>query len=235
MNGEFLIFSCEHAGYDVPAEHHALFAARQELLHSHCGWDIGALELASRLATYFSRPLYYTTTTRLLVENNRTLNHPQLFSSITRGLSSDEKKDILKKYYEPHQRRLAQAIDEALRTGPLVLHLAIHSFTPILEGKERRADIGLLYDPKRGRERAFCQRWARLLAQNQAPYRIRKNYPYRGTANSLMIPFRRRYPPSSYLGIEVEINQKYPQGERAGWQALGEHLVRSLERALSDS
>ena len=36
-----------------------------------------------------------------------------------------------------------------------VLHVAVHSFTPVLHGERRNADVGLLYDPARPRERAF--------------------------------------------------------------------------------
>ena len=33
-----------------------------------------------------------------------------------------------------------------------MIHLSSHSFTPELDGKVRKADIGLIYDPARQRE-----------------------------------------------------------------------------------
>jgi hypothetical protein len=34
----------------------------------------------------------------------------------------------------------------------------VHSFTPVLGGEIRKADIGLLFDSRRPAERAFCLR-----------------------------------------------------------------------------
>jgi hypothetical protein len=49
---------------------------------------------------------------------------------------------------------------------------------------------------------------------------VRRNYPYLGTSDSLVTTLRRRFPPASYLGIEIEVNQKHPAGDRRAWEEL---------------
>ncbi len=111
-----------------------------------------------------------------------------------------------------------------------VLHLAIHSFTPHLNRQERRADIALLYDPRRKPEAGLCRRWARALARSTT-LRIRRNYPYRGTSDGLTTYFRRHFSATEYLGIEVEINQAlFPSsaGTAANSEALATFLLACL-------
>ena len=39
-------------------------------------------------------------------------------------------------------------------------------------------------------------------------FALRRNSPYRGTADGLTTALRRRYPANRYIGIEVEMNQR---------------------------
>ena len=71
----------------------------------------------------------------------------------------------------------------------------------------RDADIGFLYDPARRYERKFCREWRKKLVANKDLWRVRMNYPYRGTADGLTTYLRKKMK-GTYLGIEVEINQK---------------------------
>jgi len=83
-----LVITCEHGGREVPREYAALFSDRAALLDSHRGWDAGALELGRQLADAFGVPLHVATTTRLLVDLNRSIGHRQLFSEVTARTSS---------------------------------------------------------------------------------------------------------------------------------------------------
>jgi predicted N-formylglutamate amidohydrolase len=89
-----------------------------------------------------------------------------------------------------------------------VIHLSIHSFTPELSGVVRDADIGLLYDPARRYEKKLCREWRKkIITINPAIGRVRMNYPYRGTSDGFTTYLRKKMK-GSYLGIEVEINQR---------------------------
>ncbi len=64
-----------------------------------------------------------------------------------------------------------------------MLHLSVHSFTPKLHGVTRNAEIGFLYDPARRMDAAFCRDWRDVLVRDKPHWRVRMNYPYRGTSD----------------------------------------------------
>lgn len=66
-----VIVTCEHGGNHIPVRYAALFAAAGDVLKTHRGWDPGALPLARRFAKTLGTPLFFSTTSRLLVDLNR--------------------------------------------------------------------------------------------------------------------------------------------------------------------
>ncbi|NUQ66128.1 MAG: N-formylglutamate amidohydrolase [Pirellulales bacterium] len=225
----FLV-TCEHGGNRVPPEYAGLFRGKKEVLASHRGYDLGALELARRFARGLDCVLVASTTTRLLVDLNRSLGHPKLFSEYAAALDRASREQVLAKHYHPHRARVEAIIREAISQGRTVLHLAVHSFTPVLDGEVRRADIGLLYDPSRSLETGLCRRWQQSLQEGRPELRVRRNYPYLGTADGMATHFRREFGPGHYAGIELEVNQSWPDGDRRRWLALQRVLVETLTR-----
>ncbi len=229
-----LLLTCEHGGNRVPAAYRAAFARCGDLLATHRGFDPGALALARALARQLDAPLIASTVTRLLVEPNRSLRHRSLFSSVTCEFSDDEKACILARYYAPHRERVESALARMIRGGRggnRVVHVGVHSFTPVLNSDERRADIGLLYDPARPLERAFCARWRAALSRRAPELRVRMNYPYLGRSDGLTTALRRCFPARRYLGIELEVNQKWARHNRfpRRWvNAIAESLAETL-------
>lgn len=201
-----LILSCEHASAAIPDDYQYLFEAHQDLLQTHEAYDIGAAEIITGLLTYLDVPYSIGEYSRLLIDLNRTLTHPHCFSRITKSLPASNREMIKNQYYLPYLQSLQGLIDSSLQTKTSVLHIAIHSFTPVLNQEKRQADIGLLYDPSRQAEKIFAESFKQAL--RNSPYRVRKNYPYRGTANGLPTYFRKHYSAKDYLGMELEINQK---------------------------
>lgn len=88
-----------------------------------------------------------------------------------------------------------------------VLHLAIHSFTPVLNGETRNADLGLLYDPGRPSEKRWADRLHDALDPLPPALRIRRNYPYLGKADGLTAALRKKFAARRYAGLEIELNQ----------------------------
>lgn len=218
-----LVVTCEHGGNQVPQEYSVLFKAHKELLSTHRGYDIGALEIAQEIARTFSTPFHFSKITRLLVDLNRSLKNPSLFSQITNSLSQEQKEEILAKYYFPYRMEVEEII--AAQKKP-VLHLSIHSFTPIWKGEKRKADIGILYDPRKVRERIFSFSWQKNLQRKGAI--VRRNYPYLGIADGLTTALRKQYPIKDYLGIELELNQQFPLKQAK------EMIIQSLQETLYD-
>ena len=108
-----------------------------------------------------------------------------------------------------------------------VLHLSVHTFTPVLNGVARKADIGLLYDPARLSEKAIVDRLSMKLKKKG--FDVRRNYPYRGKADGHTTALRKKYPDGEYAGIEIEWNQKLD------WKAIRESVEIIAEEARRQS
>lgn len=225
-----VVLSCEHGGNRVPRAYAALFRGRRALLDSHRGWDPGTLEIGRFLARRFGWPLIAATTTRLLVEPNRSERSPQLFSEITRRLPAAVKRRLVAEHHRPHREAVRAAVAEAKRA----LHLSLHSFTPVWRGRRRATDVGILHDPARTRERAFSLSWQRALRALRPDLRVHLNRPYRGWTDGLTTALRKEFGDRRYAGIELEVSQRFPLGDASSWRALRSVLADSLEEALSD-
>ena len=226
-----LLITCEHGGNEVPPEYAPLFAGHEEVLATHRGYDPGALELARQIATRFNASLHFATTTRLLVELNRSAHHRRLFSEFAASLDASARGELLDRFYRPYRAAVESAIADEVSRRHRVLHVSVHTFTPVLDGVVRTADIGLLYDPARPLERAFCDAWRDALRAARNDLCVRRNYPYLGKSDGLTTFLRTRFDAGVYAGVELEVNQKWPTGNRAAWAALIPVILDSLDRA----
>ncbi|KGP62483.1 N-formylglutamate amidohydrolase [Legionella norrlandica] len=207
-----LVVSCEHAVNTVPPEYQKLFEPHKELLESHRGLDLGALEVAESIHRMNQCNLYKATCTRLLVDCNRSANHPNCFTEITKTLSDDEKKKILNQYYFPFRNQVINNIQQFINQELQVWHLSVHSFTPKMNNLIRTTDIGILYDPQRSSEKALSKQWQKEIKTLYPEYKVRMNYPYKGISNGFTTSLRKKYTPDEYIGIELEVNQKFTLG-----------------------
>lgn len=230
-----LIITCEHGGNRIPAPYRTLFRGQQALLDSHRGHDPGALVMATELADTFGAPLVASTTSRLLVDLNRSIGHPQLFSAATRDAPAETREQIVKHHYRPHRRQAEHLVADSVGRGDRAIHIAAHSFTPELGGKVRRADVGLLYDPARHGEVELCARWKHSLAALAPDLRVRRNYPYAGKSDGLTSHLRLRFAPDKYVGVELEVNQSIVSAGGRRWRALRHVLSDSLRTASAGS
>lgn len=225
-----LILTCEHGGNDIPAPYTPLFEKEEALLQSHRGYDIGALELYHKLEPLADKS-FHTTTSRLLVELNRSLHHRALFSEVTQQLPEHERKQIINSYYTPYREQVETLIQDFIQAGRRVLHLAVHTFTPVLGTVHREGDIGLLYDPKRKAEQQFCRTWKKLLELQDPNLIVRFNYPYLGISDGFPTYLRKRFGQHDYIGIELEVNQKFVQ-QPEQWQQVQQVIYQSLRKQL---
>lgn len=229
-----LLLTCEHGGHRVPAAYARRFRGQRDVLTSHRGWDLGALVVARQLARAFAVPLHEATVSRLVVDLNRSPDHPRVISEFLGELPPAERERLLARLHRPHRRRVERAVARLRRRGGEVLHIAVHSFTPVLDGVERRADIGVLFDPARRAEGAFYRRWKRALATVAPQWKVLANHPYRGTSDGLTTALRRQFP-RGYGGLELELNQRLFGADRRQWRRVGALVVRSLAAALDDA
>jgi predicted N-formylglutamate amidohydrolase len=229
---DFVLLTCEHGGNRVPAEFTRLFRGQRQLLDSHRGYDPGALDLARTCARRLNARLHSATVSRLLVELNRSPKHPAQFSIATKSLSPAERESLYEKHYYPYRNRVEAEIKRAVDRGRRVVHLSFHTFTPNLDGDVRRADVGLLYDPRRPGEAAFCTVFKHSLASRRPELTIRKNYPYLGKTDGFTTTLRKTYNAAIYLGIELEVNQRWPLGDRRPWRRLQHDVAEAAGESI---
>ncbi|HLT53673.1 MAG TPA: N-formylglutamate amidohydrolase [Flavobacteriaceae bacterium] len=202
-----LVLTCEHAGNELPEIYVQYFEGFKRELDSHKGFDLGALDVFNQLKPLSDFSIF-NTISRLLIELNRSRHHHQLFSRISKRLPTEDKDSLVKTVYQPYRESVEHIIKTMLLQGEQVLHLSIHSFTPILNGEVRACDIGILYDPKRLEEKQFASTFKNHLLRQLPNLIVRFNYPYRGEADGFTTYLRPKFK-TNYLGIELEINQKY--------------------------
>ena len=233
MSGDTLIISCEHGGYAVPTAYAPLFVGHEALLATHRGWDLGALDLARRMAGVLGAPLFAAETTRLLIDLNRSIGHRQLHSEATRGLPLSARRDIAAAHYRPHRDAVESEVARRIAAGQRVVHIASHSFTPELHGVVRQADVAWLYDPRRAGEQVFASHWLGALRRRRPDLKLRRNYPYEGKGDGLTSLLRKRHAVEAYVGIELEVNQRFVIHGGAAWEALQTDLIGSLADVLA--
>jgi predicted N-formylglutamate amidohydrolase len=202
-------------------------------LSSHRGWDAGTYRLADTLASGLAAPNLTSRLTRLLVDLNRSAHNPRVFSEITRPLPRPERMLLLERFHRPHWDRARAAVTGGIAEHGRVLHLGVHSFTPVLNGEARRADLALLYDPSRSPERRLATAWAEALSVALPERAVRRNNPYRGAADGMTTAFRRAFPVTRYLGLEIEVNQRHVGRDGAFPAWVGDALLETLSGTLA--
>ncbi|MGE4497415.1 MAG: N-formylglutamate amidohydrolase [Deferribacterales bacterium] len=218
-----IIITCEHAVNSVPSEFTSLFRGHEEVLSSHRGYDAGAAQAAELLGRFLDTAPVMGNITRLLIDLNRSPHNRTLFSEFSGKLTVPEKQRLLDEYHAPFRNRVLEAAEKAEK--PL-LHISVHSFTPVLNGEVRKADIGILYDPAREREKTAAAVLAGAL--KTLPYRVMKNSPYQGKSDGTAAWLRKLMPGSEYAGIELELNQKLLAGGR-----FPEEIIRKTAEAAA--
>lgn len=150
--GRWLI-TCDHASNQVPD-----WVAGGDLglpaqdMSRHIAWDPGAAGLTRALAQRLNSPAILSTFSRLVIDPNRGENDPTLIMRLydgtiipaNRHLTPDQAAERLNKLYRPYHAAYAAL---AARQPDTVI-LAIHSFTPCLNGRQPRPwHVGVLYSP----------------------------------------------------------------------------------------
>jgi predicted N-formylglutamate amidohydrolase len=229
----FLV-TCEHGGNRVPIAYQDLFRRAGPALASHRGWDAGTVALARDLARDLAgmgpgegvTSPRVATVTRLLVDLNRSAHNPRVFSQWTRSLPLTERRILLERYHTPHREAVASDVAELVARDRRVIHLAAHSFTPVVNGRMRRVDLALLYDPARLEERTLAATWVQVLRRRLPELRVGRNQPYKGASDGLTTWLRRRHGDGRYLGIEIEVSQRLLDA--------GGRLPREVTEALAE-
>ncbi len=135
---------------------------------------------------------------------------------------------MLVRYYHPYHQKIRSILQDNLSAKLLTIHLSIHTFTPVLDGVKRKADVGILYDPSSDSECRTADWLKKNIREQIDGIRVRRNYPYKGISDGLTAWLRKKYSYAVYCGIEIEINQKHYMEKTAIWKQLSVLLPRII-------
>jgi len=147
-----VILLCDHASNHVPDDLNQL-GLPQTALDDHIGWDIGAAALTKRLAKNLGIAAVLATHSRLVLDCNRDVDHPTLIPEVSDkvvipgnvGLSAADKAARIARFHTPFHAACRQIVENHLAAGIKPLVIAVHSFTPEMDGVQRPWDAGLLW------------------------------------------------------------------------------------------
>ncbi len=201
------IITVEHAGHAIPKDYEPAFRrVAQRVRTSHLAWDFGALRLAEKLAKGLGGELFQAPVSRLLIDTNRSLTSPQLFSSYTKDWSESLRTELIERYYTPYRKSVEACVSRSLSHPVRVL--SVHSFVPILNGYRRSTQIGLLFRPYILKELAWASCLQKQIRRLRPAWAVHKNRPYRGFTDCFLNDLsdaRLRHP--GFVGLFLEANQ----------------------------
>ena len=224
------VLICEHASNLLPRRLGTLGLPKPEL-ERHIAWDIGAAEVARRLARLLDAPLVLQRYSRLVYDCNRPPDSPDAMPEISettsipgnQGLSSAEKLERTVEIYRPFHAAVAQLLDRRAATGVRSLVVSIHSFTPVYNGMGRSVELGILHD-----------RDTRLAARLITSFRdvdARLNEPY-GPKDGVLHTLDLHAAPRGLLHAMIEVRNDLvsTEGGQAEWaQRLSDPLIQAAK------
>jgi predicted N-formylglutamate amidohydrolase len=196
------VLTCEHASQSLP-EGWSLAGEDGWLRDTHWAYDLGAAELTRELAEASGAPAVLSRVSRLLVDSNRADDSPTLIVEHCEGRAVQLNRDVDAAERERrlhYWRNYHRAVDETVSSHQAPAVLAVHSFTPVYEGKEREVAVGVLFDRDEGLARELLQRLAALSVA------LRLNQPYSGR-NGMIYSVERHARAHGRAAVEIEVRQ----------------------------
>ncbi|MGH1464504.1 MAG: N-formylglutamate amidohydrolase [Cognatishimia sp.] len=180
--GRWLI-TADHATNLVPPEiNNGDLGLSPKDMQRHIAYDIGAMGVSLKLGELLNAPVVCSNFSRLVIDPNRGRNDPTLVMRLYDGTIVPANADIddaeetrrIETYYAPYHA----ALDEitATRTDPVIV--AMHSFSPKLNGRKPRPwEIGILHAVQDTRN--FGKHFIARL-QQEPDLTVGDNEPYAG-------------------------------------------------------
>lgn len=151
-----IVITCDHASHLVPADLASLGITQADL-ERHIGWDIGAADIAKRLAHRLDAKAVLSGVSRLVIDCNRYLDDPSSIPEISDGtrvpanveLSEGERRSRQDQWFWPYHHALDDVIGTLVRLGNKPVIVSIHSMTDRMAGLFRPWHIALSTGPDR--------------------------------------------------------------------------------------
>jgi predicted N-formylglutamate amidohydrolase len=142
----------DHAGRAIPTRLGDM-GLPPGALDRHIACDIGVRDLGERLSQTLNAGFVHQVYSRLVIDCNRQPGAPdsvpETSDGVTipanRGLSIDQQAQRRAEVFQPYHDRISSLLDARQRRGQATLLVALHSFTPVLQGIARPWRYGVLH------------------------------------------------------------------------------------------
>jgi predicted N-formylglutamate amidohydrolase len=198
--------TCDHAGARVPRKLGSLGVSAADM-ERHIAWDIGAAEVAIKLAAALDAFAILQTYSRLVMDCNRRPGIPASIVRISEAtripgnevVTVEEAAAREREIFRPYHDRICTELDTRQRQRQPAMLICVHSFTPRFHGNQRPWHAGVLYN----RDARLATELLRLLRAEPGLV-IGDNEPYSvGDTTDYTIPEHGERRGIPHVGIEL--------------------------------
>jgi predicted N-formylglutamate amidohydrolase len=148
-----VLLVADHASNRVPRSLNQL-GLDQKLLDQHVGWDIGTDIVALEMSSLFDATLVKANYSRLVIDLNRSLDDVTVMTEVSDEVSVPGNLDLdpaqraarVHELYLPYRQSIEARLHVIRNRGVIPALIAIHSFTPQMNGDQRPWHVGVLWD-----------------------------------------------------------------------------------------
>ena len=223
------VLVADHAGNAIPRAMGNL-GLREDDLARHIAWDIGIAGVAEALAERLGAPLVRQRYSRLAIDCNRDPARADAIPEVSDGSAipdnlvlDDEHRAVrIAAIHAPYHAAIAAAL---AGQGQPPIMVALHSFTPVMNGFTRPWHAGVLHD--RGDTRFSDAVLAGLRARVDAP--VGDNEPYAMDGIDFTVPHHCYAAGRPYAEIEIRQDLIADAAGQERWaDLLADVLMHSL-------
>ncbi|HEY2481736.1 MAG TPA: N-formylglutamate amidohydrolase [Caulobacteraceae bacterium] len=224
----------DHAGRATPKRLDRLGLA-ETAFDLHIAYDIGALELARRMADPLGAQVISQLYSRLVIDCNRAPDQAGAIVEVSdgvtvpgnRGLTPEERAARVREIHRPYHDRIGRALAARRGAGLQTVLVCQHSFTPSLGGAARPWDVGVLHLGDSAVSRTML-----TLLRAEGDLKVGDNQPYAMDGADFTAPFHVRTQGCEMLELEVRQDLIV---DAAGQAAMAARLARLAPLALARS
>lgn len=221
----------DHAGDGIPARLDGLGLEDVDR-RRHIAVDIGIARLGRSLARKLDAVFIEQRYSRLVIDCNRSPRSADSIPATSDGTEVPGNGDLgaamrsqrRSEIFEPYHQAIGDALERRAALGIKTVLVALHSFTPSLNGDVRPWEIGILHDDGDAR---FARAMLLALCRDELQP-VGDNQPYRMDSTDYTVPYHAYSRGLPY--VEIEVRQ-----DKLSSNPLIERVANVLHRALSEA
>ena len=175
-----VLLVCDHASSVLP-DRYGTLGLDPEFLNRHIAFDIGAADVTRRISRGLDAPAILSGYSRLLIDCNRQPGHVTSIPEISDGIEVPGNREIdaaeverrQASFFRPFHAAVDASLERFSERSVVPAYVAIHSFTPMMDGYERPWHVGVLWntDPRLAKPLIDAlSEWPGIVVGENQPY-----------------------------------------------------------------